>query len=149
MGVTMTISRQEMAKYRKNLKKFGITYGAGVRKAMDRAGKEMESVAKLTVNNAGLVDTGRLKSSLVPQPIDNGYGQEIRVNLSEEGQNKAPKKGEKSGTPKGTVSMVNYAIYHEPRVKFLEKGQKAGMAAFKTIMKTGSCLLYTSDAADE
>ena len=132
MSVTLTISQKEMSKLKRRLNNFGTNYGAKVRKNMKIAGKEMESVAKLTVTNAGLVDTGRLRASLVPQPIDNGYGQEIKVDL---GKVKSPNKGSKSGAKKGVVALVNYAVYHEPRVKFLKKGQKAGYNKFIELMR--------------
>ena len=131
MAVTLSISQQEMNSFKKNLRKFKSKSNVLIRSRMARAGKEMESVSKMTVTSAGLVDTGRLRSSLVAHPIDKGYGQEIMVDLTKV---ESPAKGRKSNAAKGVVALVNYAKYHEPRVKFLEKGQKAGMKKFKQLM---------------
>ena len=117
-----------MSKLKRRLNNFGTNYGAKVRKNMKIAGKEMESVAKLTVTNAGLVDTGRLRSSLVSHPIDNGYGQELITGANKDDLDKS------DPDTKPIVLVAYYAKYHEPKYRFMEKGQKAGYNKFIKLM---------------
>ena len=135
MSVTLTISQKELAKLKKGINTYKKTYGSIVRKRIAIAGKEMESVAKLTVNNAGLVDTGRLKSSLVAQPIDKGYGSELKTDDPDKEIKSTRNSKYNKSDKRGTVKVVNYAKYHEGRVKFMERGQKAGYKKFLTMMK--------------
>ena len=128
MSVTLTISQKEMNAFKKNLKKFKTKNTTLIRSRMAIAGKEMESVAKLTVTNAGLVDTGRLRSSLVAHSIDNGYGQELITGANKDDLDKS------DPDTKPIVLVAYYAKYHEPKYRFMKKGQKAGYDKFIKLM---------------
>lgn len=126
-GISISIPRDQLRLFDNWVKKKNGEVVSKVKVAMQAARLEMESVAKLTVNEAGLIDTGRLETSLIPQTIDNGYGIKLFVDLRDV---ESPRTGSKSGAAAGVLPVVNYAVYHEPRVKFMEKSLEAAKVKF-------------------
>lgn len=130
-SVKISISQAEIRKFDKWLTtKNGQTVNR-VKTAMKGARLEMESVAKLTVNEADLIDTGRMINSLQPTLIDGGYGVQLFVDLREV---ESPRVGAKSGAKAGIVAPVNYAAYWDKKIKFMEKSLEAARDKFLKLM---------------